>query len=360
LSVQDGMLITETGMKYKILYLDRNARFMSMPVLKKIAELADAGVTICGTKPIYLANLNADESEFKSLVDKIWNSGRKNVTSGIPMDKVLENAGVAPDFAAGSADKADIKYVHRSLTTGDIFWVTNLTEKDQDLKAAFRVTGKKPVLWHAEDGSREDVSYSIESDKTIVNLNLYPHDAVFVLFIDNADKAQATVKPVSENTLFEIGTPWQVEFQAHRGAPDKATYEKLASFSESEIEGIKYFSGIATYSNTFSLKKKDLKSGQLVLDLGSVYDLAEVIVNGKSLGVCWHAPYIIDISSAVQKGNNDIQIKVVNMWHNRLVGDTQPNTTEKITYTQMPFFTKDEPLLPAGLIGPVKIISKTE
>jgi len=360
LSAQDGMLETETGMKYKVLYLDRNARFMSMPILKKIAEYAEAGVTICGTKPAYLANLNADETEFKSLVDKIWNSGLKNVTSGVPMEKVLGNIGVAPDFASGSAEKADIKYVHRSLPSGEIFWVTNLSEKNQDLKAAFRVTGKKPILWHAEDGSSEEVSYSIESDKTIVDLNLYPHDAVFVLFLDNAEKSEATVKPVIKNTIQEIGTPWHIEFQAKRGAPEDATYAKLTSFSESAIEGIKYFSGVATYSNSFSMKKKDLKAGRIVLDLGKVYDLAEIIVNGQSMGVCWHAPYTIDITSAVKKGHNDINIKVVNMWHNRLVGDTQPNVKEKITYTQMPFFTADEPLLPAGLIGPVKILSKTE
>lgn len=88
-------------------------------------------------------------------------------------------------------------------------------------------------------------------------------------------------------------------------------------------------------------------------------DLAEVTVNGKNLGVFWNAPFKVDITKAVRNGDNTIEVKVINMWHNRLVGDVQPGVTKKITYTQMEFFKPEEPLLPAGLLGPVRIIGET-
>jgi hypothetical protein len=355
------MIETRTGMRYQVLFLDRNARNMSMPVLRKLAELAKAGVTICGTKPEFLANYNADEAEFKSIVDDIWNSGRKNVSSGIPLAKILVDKGVTPDFDSGKNDKTDIRYVHRSLDSGEIYWVTNLTGKEQDITASFRVAGKKPVIWHAEDGSKEAASYDICGKRTEVSLRLIPHDAIFVLFLENAAKPKETVKAKKTDILKEIGKPWTVKFQAQRGAPESTTLKTLASLSESEVEGIRYFSGIATYSNSFTLNKKESRGkGKIMLDLGNVKDLAEVIVNGQSAGVCWHAPFVVDITSSVKKGRNEVTVKVVNMWHNRLVGDAQPDVKDKITYTQMPFFKADEPLLPSGLIGPVRILSVTD
>ena len=115
-----------------------------------------------------------------------------------------------------------------------------------------------------------------------------------------------------------------------------------------------------TYSNIFKLKKKEIRGkDSVILDLGDVKDLAEVTVNGKNLGVFWNAPFKVDITKAVRNGENTIEVKVINMWHNRLVGDVQPAVTKKITYTQMEFFKPEEPLLPAGLIGPVRIIGET-
>ena len=133
-----------------------------------------------------------------------------------------------------------------------------------------------------------------------------------------------------------------------------------SSSSRDAEPGIKYFSGAVTYSNIFKLKKKEIRGkDSVILDLGDVKDLAEVTVNGKNLGVFWNAPFKVDITKAVRNGDNTIEVKVINMWHNRLVGDVQPGVTKKITYTQMEFFKPEEPLLPAGLIGPVRIIGET-
>ncbi len=96
---------------------------------------------------------------------------------------------------------------------------------------------------------------------------------------------------------------------------------------------------------------------QLWLDLGDVKNLAEVIVNGKSLGIVWKKPFRVDVTGALKAGENKIEIKVTNLWVNRLIGDAQPGVTNKITYTTMPFYQANSKLLPSGLLGPVRIIS---
>ena len=82
-----------------------------------------------------------------------------------------------------------------------------------------------------------------------------------------------------------------------------------------------------------------------------------MIVNGKSLGIVWKQPFRVDVTNALKAGDNKIEIKVTDLWVNRLIGEAQPGVTNKITYTTMPFYQANSKLLPAGLLGPVKLVS---
>jgi hypothetical protein len=128
----------------------------------------------------------------------------------------------------------------------------------------------------------------------------------------------------------------------------------LSSLSEQTTPAVKYFSGTATYTNSFTLPNGYKRSTPLWLDLGKVGDLAEVRVNGKLVGSVWHAPYRLDIGDAVKRGKNQIDIRVANLWVNRLIGDAQPGV-KKLTYTSMSTYRADAPLRPSGLIGPVTL-----
>ncbi len=133
---------------------------------------------------------------------------------------------------------------------------------------------------------------------------------------------------------------------------------KLTSYTENNDAGIKYFSGTATYTKTINVPANALTKGsQVWLDLGDVKNLAEVTVNGKPLGVIWKKPFRVDVTHAVKAGANKVEIKVVNLWVNRLIGDAQPGVTNKITYTAMPFYQANAKLQPSGLLGPVKIVA---
>ena len=154
-----------------------------------------------------------------------------------------------------------------------------------------------------------------------------------------------------------IASPWKVNFQEGRGAPASTTFDKLMSLTESADNGIKYFSGTATYRNTFKISVLT-QGAAYEIDLGEVKNIAEVIVNGKNVGTVWKKPFKLDLTNALKEGENTLEIKVTNLWVNRLIGDAQPDVKQKITFTTMPFYRGKEPLLPSGLMGEVQIILK--
>ncbi|MCF0159211.1 MAG: glycoside hydrolase, partial [Bacteroidaceae bacterium] len=359
--VKDGRLTTPSGMSYRILYLDKNVKTMSMPVLRKLAELAEQGAVICGYRPQQPASLADDALEFNALVDKIWNSGRKNVYfTAMEIEKVLKAEGVAPDFLYDTARIPEMRYVHRTTADSEIYWVNKHDDQTVTTEVSFRVTGKVPEIWHPDNGQVERADYREVNGRTLVTLHLVPDDAVFVVFKQNAThQVLATTRAITQGgEEIPVEGAWEVSFQAQRGAPEKATFNELKSFTEQTDSGIKYFSGEAVYSKTLTINKKQFANHQnFVLDLGEVGVMAEVIVNGQNLGVVWKQPYLVDVTSALKAGDNQLTVKVINPWVNRLIGDAQPGA-EKLTYTSMPFYQANSPLVPSGLMGPVKIIAE--
>jgi hypothetical protein len=93
------------------------------------------------------------------------------------------------------------------------------------------------------------------------------------------------------------------------------------------------------------------------IDLGDVKNLAEVTVNGKSLGTVWHTPYRVDATAALKPGKNELSIQVTNAWVNRLIGDQQPDASRQYTFTTVKPYHADSPLLSSGLLGPVRLYS---
>jgi hypothetical protein len=150
--------------------------------------------------------------------------------------------------------------------------------------------------------------------------------------------------------------PWKLTFQSGRGAPDSITLDDLSDWSRSDDPGVKYFSGVGTYTKTLQASPEWFQKGsRLWIDLGKVRNLAVVTINGKDLGQAWHAPYRVDATSALEPGANEITIQVVNAWVNRLIGDEQPGAT-KLTFADVKPYKADSPLLPSGLLGPVTLV----
>jgi hypothetical protein len=157
-----------------------------------------------------------------------------------------------------------------------------------------------------------------------------------------------------------VNGPWDLAFRPDRGEPSHATLDKLISWSDSADKGIKYFSGEGTYTTTIQAEASWFgKGATLWIDLGDVKNLAVVTVNGKELGTVWHAPYRIDATSVLKPGANQISVKVINSWVNRLIGDQQPDATTKYTFATWKPYKATSPLLPSGLLGPVAVVRET-
>lgn len=365
LHVVNGRITTKAGMSYRLLGLDPYSRHMSLPVLRAIHKLVEDGATVAGPKPKDDPSLADDEAEFTKLNEDLFGNGsgthkvgKGTVYAGQNLGDVFHAMNVDPDFDYTKPEgDTRLEFVHRRLSDGDLFFVDNRGDHGHKVDATFRISGKEPELWHAETGKTEPVSFKIANGRTTVPLDLEPWGSVFVVF---RKTTSATVRTLPEGQKKEIATlegPWKVSFQSGRGAPDSATLDKLASWSDNADPGVKYFSGTGTYTKSFDVPSSSLSKGtQLWIDLGDVKNLAEVSLNGKPLGIVWHAPYRVNVTSAVKPGSNELVVKVTNAWVNRLIGDEQPGAT-KITFADVKPYRANSPLLSSGLLGPVSVYS---
>ena len=365
LDVKDGRITTPSGMSYRVIALDPNSRHMSLPVLRKIRDLVDAGAVVAGPKPIDSPSLADDQGEVQRIAsqlfgsgDGVQNCGRGKVYAGQTLAQALAALNVAPDFeyAKPQAD-SNFLYVHRKLPDGEIYWVDNRNPRSESVQASFRVQGKAAELWHADTGVREPVSYETSAGRTTVPLELEPYGAVFVVFRKPASAPSHMLPKHAESEVAAIEGPWGVAFQPDRGAPAKITLDSLSSWAANSDAGVKYFSGTGTYTKSVDAPAAWFRTGARIwLDLGDVKNLAQVSVNGKPLGILWKTPFRVDVTGALKPGANSVEIKVTDLWVNRLIGDQQPGVPKKYTYTTQQFYRENSPLLPSGLLGPVRVL----
>ena len=306
---KNGSFVAPSGNSWKVLVLD--ADFISDKIQQHLDAWKAAGARIC--------TLNE-----------------------------LDCSGIAPDVETS----ADIRYVHRSVRDGEIYWISKPSDKFETVSLSLRTSGLIPSVWDAETGEIHAVSYTAQNGRIVVEIPMTPNDAKFIVFSRKSLwKMDETICEGNEQKTLE--GPWHVSFQEGRGAPAMAEFVSLMSLTDSEDPGIKYFSGTASYSKTFELADAPEK---IVLDLGDVQNIAEVIVNGRSVRTLWKTPYSVDVTSYVHLGENELEIRVTNLWPNRLIRDAQLPEQERLTHITYPFYGPDDPLRPSGLIGPVTLV----
>lgn len=342
LSASDGCLVTPSGMRYRVLVLGDHCRVMSVEVLRKLDTLAREGIVIVGQRPERPAGLLDSDSEFDSLVADIWDAGRPNVHTG-RLSEVLAST-VEPDFQYSAP--ADLKFVHRTDGDREIYWIRNFSDKAVDASIKLRDAEGVITVYDPETGKVVPGEVSADS------ISLEADQALFVVSDRSGTPAPRYVAPSAAGDVVLDG-PWTVTFDG-LGAPEgEYTFDRLESYTESDEPSVRYFSGVATYRNTFTIGGKEKADG-LDIDLGAVGQMADVYVNGEHAGFIWKAPYKVRWTGSLRSGRNSIEVKVVNTWPNRLIGDAQEGAV-KVTYTTMPFYKADSKLTPSGLMGPVKL-----
>jgi hypothetical protein len=232
---------------------------------------------------------------------------------------------------------------------------------------------------------------------TVIPMTFAPAQSFFVVFRKPpvpGKEGDKTGEPAGGKnfpglrTAAEIPGPWDVSFDKTWGGPEKAVFAGLEDWTSRPEPGIRYYSGTAVYRRTFDLIAVDRPGRQrLFIDLGVVNHLARVILNGRDLGVVWCAPWRVAVPEGLMKTvDNKIVIEVTNVWANRLIGDEQETVDcvwspghmgfggflqefpewflrgkaragrKRLTFTTWNYFTKDSPLAPSGLLGPLRIL----
>jgi hypothetical protein len=339
---------------------------ISLPVLRKVRALIADGATVIGASPSKASGLGDFEkrdAEVKEIAEALWKEQTpRHAISGKTTRDVLLDAGLKPDFEfAGGDQKTDVSYIHRQDGDTEIYFVASRSERAETLRCTFRVAGKAPELWNAVTGERRFASaYEAKDNRTSLPLDFDPCGSWFVLFRETTAKHPATnaSNRASYSVVHTLNGSWAVAFDPVWGGPPSATFDKLVGWETRSEPGIKYYSGTATYRQIFDLPGSKRSTDNLFLDLGRIREIAEVRLNGQSLGIIWAPPFRVDISHAVKATGNQLEIDVVNFWPNRVIGDTSLPPERQLTQTNIRKLTSQTPLMESGLLGPVQIVER--
>lgn len=412
LTMKNGKLTLSNGATFNMLALDREEE-INPAVLAKLIDLSKQGAMIVGLKPKKVEDLKNHPYSGKmgeDLVSQLWKNvsesskveidKKGNIYSGIKPYEMLKALGVSPDFNYSDKETFLLDFVHYQKSDMDFYYVRNTSDQWVSRECGFRQQSKVPEIWDPVTGKVVQAPVYSRQDRYInIPITLAPYGSYFVVFKKGTASASYTgvaasgqnppmMEFTSDGILFlndgtfelksktgskkvdnkpkvvEIKGEWNVSFTKGWGAPESAVFPVLTSWTNSDIVGVKYYSGIGTYHKTFRFENDTpSKDEKVFLDLGDLSKVGEVWLNDKPLGITWAKPYRFDITSIIKKGDNTLTVEVANVWSNRLTGDAI--TGEKFTSTNIKGNTINNgdkmvpwlnvPLVESGLLGPVTI-----
>lgn len=417
ISVQNNKLVLPEGNAYSVLIL-KNTEEMELVTLQRIKEIAEAGVPVYGNMPKKLPGYKTTEED-KALFNKLV----RDIRSLPNCKENIEIEGLQPDMQIVGKE---VKFTHRKTDTEDIYFFANDDSTRVHYECIFRVSRKIPEIWDPESGEITKIGrFKNEGDFTRVWINLEVNESAFIVFRESSEHTVSVVSAddgneyfIDENnalvaitqktgeqsvtlsngdqigyktgnipTSIDLSVSWRVDFSEGGNHGSKKYFKTLTDWKDYSDEEIRYFSGTATYTKSFHLEKKLDTETMAFLDLGEVEIAAEVFINNEKVGITWIKPYTLEISRFLVEGNNQLEIRIVNQWTNRLIGDErfpdQSGGYKISTYipandSKMPeWYINNEPmpvgprttfdsggfanrndgntLVPAGLLGPVQI-----
>ncbi len=390
LTLRDG-----TSYRY-LVFPEKAAEKMTPAVLAKIHQLVEDGITLVGSRPKEAPGLTdypRSDEQVRGIANILWGTdtgvagirkvGKGRVIWGKPLQEILAIDDLPPDLEVRSLPRdVQFDWIHRFSADGDIYFLANGGDQELEVEVAFRVSQKAPELWDAVTGKIRGLSeFRSEGRRTVVPLRFDPRQSFFIIFRSASDGRQQPGKGLGNfprlSLVAALDGSWEVGFDPKWGGPERVVFESLVDWTQRPEDGIRHYSGTATYRKTFDLPPRT--RGPLFLDLGRVKNVAQVFLNGKDLGVVWTAPWRVEITDSVKAQGNLLEIEVVNLWPNRLIGDSKLPRAQRRTVTNVRTYESVLPsdlyvfscpvcearrksgqeahLLPSGLHGPVTLRS---
>ena len=380
----DGKIVFPGGGQYRILVLPI-VKTMTPELLNKIESLINDGAVVIGIPPVKspsLTNFPKNDIEVSELAQKIWsnaqindglrtvNYGMGKVIYGNELEEKIDNLYPHYDLLSGvlkemnieedfKEDSETIRYTHRTSIHWDIYFVSNKTNELVETNCYFRSGEENASIWDPITGKTYKLdNLSFNDNAWQVELKFEPYQSYFIVFDkrDTQNRRDSFFK--EESVLMTLNDKWDVAFDTKFGGPERIVFDGLSDWTDHKDDGVKHYSGIASYSNIFDLPEGfDINEGEIIIDLGSVKNLARVVLNGQEVGTLWTYPWKLNITDKLVEKNNRLVIEVANLWVNRLVGDEKLKQEGKkgYTFTTYNHYDANSPLEPSGLLGPVTI-----
>lgn len=408
-TVENGQLVLANGHRYDLLWVD-SAEGMTPEMLQTLERLLKSGLTVVANKPVRSLSRRGQpqaDATVTALADQLWGEGTPAASGerkigdglllwGIGASKALAKINVPNGFAVAGVENArntPIIFGQRRLPGRELYFVANRSNQPQQFVGHFRSGLPVASLWNPVDGTRHAVTPKQMADgRWELPLALDTCESVFVIFGEAAEPLTANSQSDGQAMLTLPG-PWKVAFQSGRGAPEQIELKELTDLSEHPDDGVKFFSGIATYTTTFDCPEALALSGA-ALHFEQVEVMAEVTLNGTRLGTIWTFPNTLPCGPALKPGKNELVVRVANTWVNRMIGDAAhpddaewipdpthgmgqggwlkawpewfkngtPRRSERIAFATYKWWTAKDALMPSGLIGEVQLVPnrKTE
>ena len=379
--VKEGKICFPSGACYELLVLPDFKR-MTPQLLSKIQTLVKEGATLVGLPPKEAPGLSDyphNDQEVNRITQEMW--GEQELSSGLEKHKygkgiiysgkvlseqadnlypnyaltatILKEKRRTDDFTSASGT---IRYIHKQRGDLDYYFIANRTADKQQTTCTFRVSGKKPQLWDPLTGETFIIPDYTDNGETIsMELSFEPHQSYFLFFGENIpQKGMENINFAAKKEIMTLNQPWDVRFGPAWGGPRNVSFPTLQDWSVHPNDSIRYYSGTAVYTTRFEFHPEQRN---YYLDLGDVKNMAKVYLNGQDLGIVWTTPWSVDLTTALKEGSNELRIEVTNLWPNRLIGDER-NPGQRYTYTTFKHYQADSPLLPSGLLGPIRILTE--
>ncbi len=363
MTVKNGKLTLPHGTQYEILVLPE-LKSMRPELLEKIVTLVKEGAKIVGPAPEYspsLQNQPVADARVKELAKIVWNGdkqenqvGKGYVFNQLSLEEVFKRLNILPDCRV----PAEIHYGHRTKGDIQIYFLSNQTDKNISFTAEFRTGKGAPEWWNAVDGSRRELpQYEQDGKTTKVPITFAPFESAFIVFNPNREQNTGTqTENFPKGTLLtQINTSWNISFKSDvLNINKQVVWDSLSDWSKQDDPEIRFYSGKASYKNSFRLDSIP-KGKRILLKTGEITAMAKCYINEQYVGGIWTPPYQIDITDYLHSGDNKLQIDVVNTWQNRLIGEAGMPEEKRRTWTPIQPWQASDPLQKAGLSGPVKV-----
>lgn len=371
MKAHDGRIILPDGMSYQMLVVQRNGD-ITLKALRHIASLVQQGVPLYGPRPIHSGSLKdtAYKEEYIELVNELWGSeaassgnhvyGKGKVYWGMDLAEALALAGIRPDIALQSANspKDKVYFAHRQLADADVYFMNNHSRKTFDDTVTFRTDAQYAEYWDPTVGKRFSLPAIAGKDGLEVKVILQPNESGFI--VTSAQKPQGIPKKLigGLEEVTPIQGDWNVYFDPQWGGPGEVIFSELTDWVNNEDKRIRYYSGTAIYRKIITLNEFD-KGAEMVLRLPHLGSMASVSVNGKEVATIWCSPWEADLTPYVQKGNNTLEIRVVNSLMNRMIGDASLPQEQRYTYAYPEIASHKDRLISSGIIGEALLVKRS-